>query len=130
MKLAKSNNKWNPIAFVGYLMVFLFISLFIEAEGEKKQIHFSGNWVQGNDRSFEYPIRASYDALNLYIEGTSISDIAIRVFNGSETVLEEEAPEGTLPVTLPIFSLQKGLVYQLELTNSWGDRLVGEFFVE
>ena len=132
MKLTKSNNKWNPIAFVGYLMVFLFISLCIEAEGEKKQIYLNSSWDNSEDRSisFDCPIRAYYDALNLYLEGTSYSDITIQIFNGSETVLEEEAPAGTLPVTIPIFNLQKGIVYQLELTNSWGNRLVGEFFVE
>lgn len=131
MKLAKSNNRWNPIAFVGYLIVFLFISLLVEAETEKTPIYVEGCW--GEDKrsvKIEYPIRASYDALNLYIEGTSSSDITIRVFNGGETVLEEEAPVGTLPVTVSIFNLQKGIVYQLELTNSWGDRLTGEFFVE
>ena len=116
---------------ISCIFVWMFISLIAWAENEKKQIALNGSW-RGEDRSIsvEYPVKAYYDALNLYIEGTSHSDITIRVFNGSETVLEEEAPVGTLPVTITIFNLQKGIVYQLELTNSWGNRLVGEFFVE
>ena len=104
------------------------------AEGnppKQENIPLEGKWDEiKRFVTVEYPVRAYYDALNLYIEGTSHSDITIRVFNGGETVLEEEAPAGTLPVTVSIFNLQKGIVYQLELTNSWGNRLVGEFFVE
>jgi len=122
------------------LLAFLFCCLFLGniaicwAEGnppKQENIPLEGKWDKiKRSITVDYLISASYDALNLYIEGTSSSNITIRVFNESEIVLEEEAPAGILSVTLPIFSLQKGLVYQLELTNSWGDRLVGEFFVE
>ena len=68
--------------------------------------------------------------LFFFLDGTSYSVISMRIFIGCVTGLEEEAPIGTLPVTIPIFNLQKGIVYQLELTNSCVNRLVGEFFVE
>ena len=76
---------------ISCIFVWMFISLIAWAENEKKQIALNGSW-RGEDRSIsvEYPVKAYYDALNLYIEGTSHSDITIRVFNGSETVLEEE----------------------------------------
>ena len=62
------------------------------------------------------------------IESTSMrSDIVIRIWDGTDLIVETEAPAETLPVTIPISHLEKGTLYRLELTNQWGDCLNGTF---
>lgn len=92
-------------------------------------VDFSGSWIEG-ERSIkkQYPISATYDTSFLYIESISQrSDITVRVLKNTETILEKNVKPGELPMMILISSLQDGSTYTLELTNQWGDRLVGEF---
>ena len=114
------------------LMCCLFITSMIAAN-KSVEITLEGLWVE-TDRIIEnkYPISATYDAFNIYIESTSTrSDITVKVLDSSGIiVIEENANAEELPIVIPIGCLQKGAMYQLVLTNQWGDRLTGEFQID
>lgn len=132
MKRAVFEQIFRKISFVGCFLVFLCISFFASAENEEEQINFDGQWNEGKRSvQFEYPVSATHDALYLYIENTSQrSDITIRIMENSDCMLEEELPAELGSYCISLGSFKKGIVYQLELTNQWGDRLIGEFIVE
>ena len=104
------------------------------ANNNKEPIKFDDTWEIRDERSIgdKYPISATYDAFNIYIESTSTrSDITVKVLDSSGIiVIEENANAEELPIVIPIGCLQKGAMYQLVLTNQWGDRLTGEFQID
>lgn len=129
MKRLETEKKNRGIALICYLLFFLLLPSYIMA---KDLIKTEGTWDEGmRDIQPEYPISATYDASFLYIESTSQrSDITVRILKNTETILEENANAEELPIIIPISNLQKGSIYTLELTNQWGDILVGEFIMK
>lgn len=122
--------RWKRLLSGLWICLFLASSTIAFAEGGNTDpVEFEGSWHEGiRSLSFEYPVSATFDALNLYIESTSMrSDIVIRIWDGTDLIMETEAPAETLPVTIPISHLEKGTLYRLELTNQWGDCLNGTF---
>lgn len=129
MKRLETEKKNRVITLICYLLFFLLLPLYIMAGEKNSKVEFEGNWFEGiREIYWENPISATYDASFLYIESTSQrSDITVRILKNTETILEENASAEELPIMIPISSLQNGSTYILELTNQWGDRLVGEF---
>lgn len=131
MKKMETEKKKTKISLICYLLFFLLLSSYTIAGDKNEGINMSGKWNEGKKEICpEYPISAAYDASFLYIESTSQrSDITVRILKNTETILEENASAEELPIIIPISSLQNGSTYTLELTNQWGDRLVGEFIM-
>ena len=123
-----TKNRIRISLLVSYLL--LFMSNIIMANNNKEPIKFDDTWEIRDERSIgdKYPISATYDAFNIYIESTSTcSDIIIKVLDNSEFItIEKNVNKEDFPIIIPINYLQKG-AYQLVLTNQWGDRLTGEF---
>ena len=122
--------RWKRLLSGLWICLFLASSTIAFAgDDDSKRVGFEGKWQEGaRSLSFEYPVSATFDELNLYIESTSMrSDIVIRIWDGTDLIVETGAPAETLPVTIPISHLEKGTLYRLELTNQWGDCLNGTF---
>ena len=132
MKSTVFEQIFRKIPIVGYFLVFLSISFFASAENEKEQINFDGQWNEGKRSvQFEYPVSATHDALYLYIENASQrSDITVRIMDSSNCMLEEELSAEIGIYCIPLCNLKNGIAYQLELTNQWGDRLIGKFVLD
>lgn len=131
MKRLETEKKKRVITLICYLLFFLLLPSSIIAGEKHKEIDMEGDWVEGNKEICpEYPISATYDASFIYIESTSQrSDITVRILKNTETILEENANAEELPIMISIISLQKNSTYTLELSNQWGDRLIGEFTI-
>ena len=131
IKMKTRNRNWG-IGLI-LLMCSLFITPIIATSENQVPMELDGSWGEGQRSiSHEYPISATYDAFNIYIESTSTrSDITVKVLeNSGIIVIEENANAEELPIVIPIGCLQRGAMYQLVLTNQWGDRLTGEFQID
>ena len=131
MKRLETKRRNKRITLICYLLFFLLLPLYIMAGNKNDSINLSGKWYEGKkELCEEYPISAAYDSSFLYIESTSQrSDITVRILKNTETILEDNVNAEELPIMIPISSLQNGSTYTLELTNQWGDRLVGDFII-
>ena len=62
----------------------------------------------------------------LYVESSSSrSEIQVTVSNGTEILCEETLPVGSCPATVYVGALEPEGVYEVVLTNQFGDRLEG-----
>ena len=88
---------------------------------------------EGGERSINASIiiSVSYDKMNLYVEKVSEnSALSLCLYIGRICVLEEHIPSGVSSLTIPIFQLEKGQVYQLEIISQQGERWTGAFLFE
>ena len=127
------NRNWSIGLALLMCCVFIIPIIAINENKQSAPITFNGTWGIGDERSIgdKYPISATYDAFNIYIESTSTcSDITIKVLDNSGFItIEKNVNKEDFPIIIPINYLQKG-AYQLVLTNQWGDRLTGEFQID
>ena len=127
------NRNWSIGLALLMCCVFIIPIIAINENKQSTPITFNGTWGIGDERSIgdKYPISATYDAFNIYIESTSTcSDIIIKVLDNSEFItIEKNVNKEDFPIIIPINYLLKG-AYQLVLTNQWGDRLTGEFQID
>ena len=97
------------------------------ADEEKKRIPLKGKWAE-DKRSLEidYPVSVYWDGVYLYVESSSSrSEIQVTVSNGTEILCEETLPVGSCPATVYVGALEPEGVYEVVLTNQFGDRLEG-----
>lgn len=94
---------------------------------QKKKIPLKGTWAE-DKRSLEidYPVSVYWDGVYLYVESSSSrSEIQVTVSNGTEILCEETLPVGSCPATVYVGALEPEGVYEVVLTNQFGDRLEG-----
>lgn len=117
-------------------LCFLFVCLFsVGAEvtvgngdaDEKKHIPLQGEWTEGiRSVEMEWPVSVYWDGLYLYVESVSSrSEICVAISGEEGTVYQNTIPAGACPATLYIGALEPGRIYELVLTNQFGDRLEG-----
>ena len=94
---------------------------------QKKKIPLKGTWAE-DKRSLEidYPVSVYWDGVYLYVESSSSrSEIQVTVSNETEILCEETLPVGSCPATVYVGALEPEGVYEVVLTNQFGDRLEG-----
>lgn len=127
MKKTVLLNQYIGILFLGILLL-LSENVFAGSETkEKKQIPLKGQWAE-DKRSLEidYPVSVYWDGVYLYVESSSSrSEILVTVSNGMEILCEETLPVGSCPATVYVGTLEPEGVYEVVLTNQFGDRLEG-----
>ena len=127
MKKTVLLNQYIGILFLCILLL-LSENVFAGSETkEKKQIPLKGQWAE-DKRSLEidYPVSVYWDGVYLYVESSSSrSEILVTVSNGMEILCEETLPVGSCPATVYVGTLEPEGVYEVVLTNQFGDRLEG-----
>lgn len=112
---------------VGCLLVLSIQQVGASDEAKKKKIPLQGQWGE-DKRSLEidYPVSVYWDGVYLYVESSSSrSEIQVTVSNGTEILCEETLPVGSCPATVYVGTLEPEGVYEVVLTNQFGDRLEG-----
>ena len=102
-------------------------TIFADSAEERKQIPLKGKWAE-DKRSLEidYPVSVYWDGVYLYVESTSSrSEIQVTVSNGTEILCKETLPVGSCPATVYVGALESGILYEIVLTNQFGDCLQG-----
>ncbi|RHJ75365.1 DUF3244 domain-containing protein [Parabacteroides sp. AM08-6] len=114
------------------------ITLLAEDDGntvstvKKKDIPLDGEWLEGKRSVIaDCPITVVLGATNLFIQTTSFrSDIVVRIMDGSTVVKEEIIKAPMCFLSIPLDGWETGKEYHLELTNQWGDCLLGDFSLD
>ena len=118
-------------------LTFLFVIssnvLIFSAEAtEEKYLPLEGQWKEGKRSvSDEYPISAVLNDGYIFIQTASPrSDIRVRIMKGTAILHEETIQSPTFSTSVCLDRMGTGNDYRLELTNQWGDYLLGEFSLE
>lgn len=131
MKRKEMSINWRMrILFI--LMWTGFVLQGISASTGGRPIALDGKW-EDNKRSIfpTIPITASITENLLSVQSSSTrSDITIRISNNEAVVYEKTIPAAkTAYITIELDGEDAGL-YRLDLSNSWGDYLSGDFEIE
>ena len=115
-------------------VLLIIVTPVIYAEDSPKDVNITKDNGNGGGRSSietNNMLSVSFDQLNLYITCVSINaDLNIVLYIGRLCVLEEYIPSDVSSSTIPIFQLEKGQVYQLEIISQQGERWTGAFLYE